>query len=329
MSSVARTDRNAPRATPAPAGGPADARLTRAREVCRDITKREAGNFYWGLRLTPEPRRSALYAIYAWMRRADDEADGAAPVEERRALLRSRRATLDKLRRAGAQPPDDPVWLVLHDTLTRYDIGVAPFEAMLDGLEEDLDHTPYETRDDLARYCRRVASTVGVACVSVWGLRDGVARDEALGLAERRGVGFQITNILRDIAEDLGRGRVYIPSSDLRAHDLTADDLRAWKHPERCAELVRSLCAWARAEYQASAPLDTMIDPACLPTLRAMTSIYAGLLDRIERDPQRVVRERVRLSKARKLTIAIGAVAGAKLGAGRSGAGAPAGREGA
>ncbi len=294
--------------------------LTAAFAHCAQVTRRRARNFYYGLRLTPEPRRSAIYSVYAWMRCADDEADAAATVELKHQRLDVFRTTTEAMvagRPMGAAE-SDPVWLAFRETVRRYSLSPADLRAMLDGLDADLalerrevrDESgaplpAYARREDVAAYCYRVASTVGLICLDVWGLAPEADRERARTLAERRGLAFQLTNILRDFSQDYAEGRVYISASEFADHGLTPAALRAWTTPEDCAALVRAVAAWARAEYARSAPLEGLIDPACVPALRAMTGIYSGLLGVIERFPERVVsRKRIRLRSYHKATIA-------------------------
>lgn len=300
---------------------PLDADEAAAFAFCRDVAKRRARNFYYGLCLTPEPRRSAIYTIYAWMRAADDEADAAPCPAEARARLVARREALVRFVRDETLTPEarkDPVWVALRATMRAFSVNADDLFAMLDGLAEDLEHGGYATREDLRRYCYRVASTVGLVCVSIWGVRPEMEREwpTVRQLAERRGIAFQMTNILRDFAQDYDGGRVYLPQEDFAAAGLTPADLRAWRDPSRCERMIASLCAWARGEYDASAPLDGMIDPACRPTLWAMTRIYSGLLAKIEVSPSRIVdTRRIRLASAQKAGIAAVAVVKARRGA--------------
>ncbi len=294
--------------------------LVAAFDHCAQVTRRRARNFYYGLRLTPEPRRSAIYSVYAWMRCADDEADAAATVELKHQRLDAFRSTTEDM--VGGRPmgeaESDPVWLAFRETVRRYALSAADLRAMLDGLDADLalerrdvrDESgaplpAYARREDVAAYCYRVASTVGLICLDVWGLSTSADRELARGLAVRRGLAFQLTNILRDFSQDYDEGRVYLPASEFDAHSLSPVALRIWDQPERCAALVRGVASWARLEYAKSAPLESMIDPACVPALRAMTGIYSGLLSVIERFPDRIVgRRRIRLRSLHKATIA-------------------------
>ncbi|HVZ95017.1 MAG TPA: phytoene/squalene synthase family protein [Phycisphaerales bacterium] len=323
--------------------------LRAAYACCATIARQRARNFYYGLRLTPEPKRSAIYSVYAWMRAADDQADAPGTIEEKRARLQQFRDAAELLiaRNVSAASTDadigefenDPVWRAFRATFRDYALDPRDVRDMLRGLEDDLaaEHAAasraggpapaYESRDDLLRYCYRVASTVGLICVSIWGLREASSREEARRLAIRRGHAFQLTNILRDFAQDFGEGRVYLPSADFRRAKLGAIELRDWSKPEACAEMVGGLARWARAEYRASAGLEELIDPSCVATLWTMTSIYSGLLDVIERNPNRVVSaRRVRLPSWRKAALAVRGVVMAR---GFSGGAQPSGTGGA
>lgn len=289
--------------------GVSDADLAAAYAECGRITKLRARNFFYGLRLTPEPRRSAIYSIYAWMRAADDAADAQDTLESKRARLAEYRELTDRILAGEPLPPDAPrYWLGVGATVHTYPIDPSLFHEMLDGLVEDLSHDGYDTDQQLWRYCYRVASTVGLVCISIWGLTGGADPHAARELSIRRGQAFQRTNILRDFAEDFDStpGRVYLPKSSFAARGLTPSDVRAWKDPARCGAYIAEQAAIARAEYLASAGLESMIDPACAPTLWAMTRIYSDILRLIEENPRRVVEDRrIRLAAPRKAGIAL------------------------
>ncbi len=188
---------------------------------------------------------------------------------------------------------------------------------MLEGLEEDLEHPGYPNDEALARYCYRVAGTAGLACLWIWGLKEGADVARASELALHRGQAFQRTNILRDFAQDFDEkpARIYIPEDALAAHGLTADDLRNWRDDARCTALMKDQIRVTRGHYEASSDLESMIDPTCAPTLWAMTRIYSGLLDLIEQEPSRIAGDkRIRLAGAKKASIALGAALWAKVG---------------
>jgi phytoene synthase len=280
---------------------------------CRDLTRRRAKNFYYGLKLLPEPQRSALYAIYAWMRRADDLADGSHRTE-----IEVARARIEEFRRAttavfdGAEIDDDPVLVSLGQVAGEYPIRLEHFQAMLDGQLDDLIHRRYETFDHLREYCYRVASTVGLICITIWGYDD----ERAATLAVDRGIAFQLTNVLRDFIEDDDRGRVYLPAEDFQRHGLDPAVLRAWSDEARCRGFIIEQVERAESYYRRSDPLDELIDGACLPTLWAMTAIYRGLLEKMKRDPKQIVTgPRIRLTAAHKGLIALRARWRARAGA--------------
>jgi phytoene synthase len=280
--------------------------------ACADITKAHARNFYYGLRLTPEPRRSAIFAIYAWMRTADDLADEPGePALRREALQRFAAETERALAGDLSGLTHHPFWPAFAATMRHFPIEHAWIRDMLAGLTEDQQHTGYDDRDGLDRYCYRVASTVGLTCVAIWGLRPGADAEVANQRAIARGRAFQLTNILRDFTQDFDADprRVYIPRADLSAHGLSAESLRAWEHPDRCLALMCEQIERARGFYAQSTGLEGMIRPECAPALWAMTQIYAALLERLAADPQRVIRgPRVRLSSGRKAWIALSAM---------------------
>ncbi len=298
--------------------GVADAQLRQSFEACARITRERARNFYHGLRLTPEPRRGAIYSIYTWMRAADDLADEHKPLDERRRNLADFRALTERCLAGETPGPSAEIWWpAFAATCASYPIDPIIFSEMLDGLESDLDHDAYPDDAALSLYCYRVAGTAGLACLWIWGLREGVDASKARDLALRRGQAFQRTNILRDFAQDFDEtpSRLYIPADALSARRLTGEDVRLWRDDARCTSLIADQCRIAREHYNASAELESMIDPACAPTLWAMTRIYSGILTLIEQDPSRIAGERrVRLAGAKKVSIALGAALWAKVG---------------
>lgn len=298
--------------------GVADDKLRDSFAECARITRERARNFYHGLRLTPEPRRGAIYSIYTWMRAADDLADEPTPSSDRRVQLADFKQMTERLLAGEAPASTDPAWAAAFAaTCASYPIDPIIFAEMLEGLEEDLDHPGYPDDAALARYCYRVAGTAGLACLWIWGLKPGADAAKARDLALHRGQAFQRTNILRDFAQDFDEvpSRRYVPEAALKAHNLTAEDVRNWTDHTRCTALVAEQARITREHYTASAELESMIDPACAPTLWAMTRIYGGLLELIEQDPSRIAGDkRIRLAGAKKASIALGAALWARVG---------------
>ena len=298
--------------------------------LCAQITRTRARNFYYGLRLLPEPKRSAMYSIYAWMRAADDAVDEAGSNQERQARLAAFRQQTDRvLTDAHAEDfasgnTDDPqspptLWLAFRTTVQRFPLERRIFLDTLDGMEDDLRTFEYQTEEELSQYCYRVACTVGLACVRVWGLRAGVNPEVADELAILRGQAFQRTNILRDFKEDFDSEpcRTYIPRDAMQRAGLTAKAVRAWSNPDACRALILEQAALARSYYTRSAELENLIQPDSRPTLWAMTRIYSGILAIIEDRPERIITDnRVRLSSLAKSSIALRATARARLGVG-------------
>ncbi len=254
---------------------------------CHAITRDRAKNFYYGMKLTPEPKRSSMYAIYAWMRQADDLADEAGEGDARVAALNKLRADTDAALEGDTTVIGDG-WPAFVDTVDRYGVPRQYLYDMIDGQLLDQHKTTYADFDELYDYCYKVASVVGLCCIQIWGYGGG---DETRKLSEWRGIAFQLTNILRDVAEDRQRGRVYLPADALGHGEMAA---------------VQQYVNVAADYYRKSAPLDERVHGDGRACLWAMTSIYRGLLDKIARKPCAVLNgHRVSLSKLRKVMIGV------------------------
>jgi 15-cis-phytoene synthase len=281
-----------------------DAATAESYRVCARIVRERAKNFYLGLRLTPEPKRSSLFAVYAWMRAADDIADAPiAPSRSRQRLAEFRQTTSSVLsgevcRGAGAS---DHVWLAFIDTVKRFGLRHEEFLHTLDALELDIHadeqaqasdsdsiRPRFKTIEGLEDYCYGVASTVGIICTRIWGIRDDAVWDEARPMAIDRGYAFQFTNILRDIRSDYETGRIYIPEATLAEHGISGFDLATWNRPSECAECVREIALRAKSFYERSGRLDEIVHADGARPLWAMTKTYETLLDRIIESPSSV-----------------------------------------
>ncbi len=180
---------------------------------CRRLARRSGSNFYPCFLLLGREKRRGMDALYAFMRHTDDLGDNEEPPDARRKALSHWRLSLDETLRSEGVPINHPLMPALADTVRRFQIPRQCLCDVVDGVEMDLQGRQYETFEDLAVYCRRVASAVGIACVHVWGFRD----ERALEPADKCGLAFQLTNILRDLKEDADHGRVYLPLEDFRA----------------------------------------------------------------------------------------------------------------
>jgi 15-cis-phytoene synthase len=287
----------------APTTSRAGATLTQSREYCADLTKREARNFYYGLKLLPQRKRAAMFALYAYMRLVDDIADGQdghTIAQRSEALDVWTEATQSAL--AGQTTRDAHLlWPAFTEMVHTYSVPHHLFHDVIAGQRQDLDSPVFETFDQLREYCYRVAGVVGLASIYIWGFQGGAATE---ALAIDRGIAFQLTNILRDLREDAARGRLYLPRNELTSHDITPKSLTDGQTPPGFVPMMHSQLSRAAGFYDRSSTLESLITEDCRPTLRAMTQIYHGILQKMTADPARVLHERVSLSTVTKLRIA-------------------------
>jgi|SRR5579859_7865274 len=265
--------------------------------LCERIARRTGKNFYYSFLVMPREKRAAMCAIYAFMRRSDDIADGAANPAVAMEGLRQWRAQVDVALSGTAT--DDPTLPALADTVNRYHIPLQHFHELLDGTEMDQTSTRYVTFDDLYKYCYRVASAVGLVVLPIFGYKDKAA----LMPAEACGIAFQLTNILRDVKEDAQMGRIYLPLEDLRRFGVSEDDIMNARATPQFLGLMKFEAARAREFYDKAQPLLDMIDADSRGTLAVMIDIYGGILRKIEESNFAVFERRVRLSTAEKLWI--------------------------
>jgi phytoene synthase len=306
MNTLAQTDPAKASARAAPL------QLRTAYAVCRHITRSAARNFYYAFLVLPRRKRDALSAVYAFMRHADDISDDPAlPFAEKRARLA---AWLDSLQQAvSGAPTDDPILLAVADSQRRFKIPLELLEKLVQGTTMDVTTedaegkvaacgTPqvlYRTFDDLYQYCYHVASVVGLVCIRVFGYKDPAAET----LAERCGVAFQLTNIIRDIKEDAAMGRIYLPQEDLDRFGVSA-----LMFPDGGNILaMRRLLTWeaqrAREFYRSGKELIPLVDDECRGALWTLVEIYSRLLEKIAAKDFDVFTERIRLSTGEKLRI--------------------------
>jgi len=287
--------------------------LDAAYATCRAIARREAKNFYYAFVALPEPRRNAICAIYAFMRKADDLSDDESiPREQRRLNLEQWQAAWRTASQNAAT--QDPVFLAVRDATQRFNIPLSLLDELIAGTTSDLKANPsevpngdapatYATFADLYQYCYLVASVVGLVCIRIFGYTDPAAEK----LAEETGVAFQLTNILRDVAEDAERGRVYLPLEDLAAHNVTLHTILRRKKGTAPSANERALLAdiGKRAEtyYASAGKLLPLIDRESRPALWVLVRIYRGLLRRIRRADYDVFSRRISVPTFQKLEI--------------------------
>ena len=292
-------DLKAESATPA---GVADS-VAESYEECHRVAKAARSNFYYAFFLLPKPKRDGLAALYAFMRLIDDVADEGDDLTTKRRGLAKWRAALDEaVTSAGpagmALPPGAPgVLPALVDTMRRYNMPARYLHDLISGAEMDLTVQTYPTFARLREYCYRVAGTVGLTCTHVFGFRDS----RALDLAEKLGLAFQLTNIIRDVHDDYVLGRVYLPQEDLERYGVSADDFGRTEATLGVRELLSFEADRAWECYEEGAALLGMIDPESRGALWLLTHTYSALLARIEALDFAVFGERVRLSRSEKM----------------------------
>ncbi len=273
--------------------------LDEAYDRCEEITRTEARNFSYGIRLLPFHKRRAMSALYAVARRIDDIGDSNGPVEARLDALADVGRALAALVSDPSAGGDDPVLVALADASRRFPIPMGALDELVDGCRRDVVGATYATFDDLVGYCRLVAGTVGRLSLGVYG--QALPGDGAT-LADDLGVALQLTNILRDIVEDReAMGRVYLPADDLVRFGCDPD----LSGPR---DAVAALVSWEAALavdwYDRGLALLPLLDRRSRAATAAMAGIYRRLLDRIQRDPASVLDERVSVPGAEKARVA-------------------------
>ena len=297
--------------------------LENAYDFCREVAKREAKNFYAAFRVLPKAKSDAMCAVYAFMRRADDLSDDETlTLEARRegmaAWLGAWRGSRGGFKEGVWADGADPVFVALGDAQTRFGISDRLLDDLVRGTCLDLDEQPpgvtrvsaagrelqvYETFADLYRYCYLVASVVGLVCIRIFGYADGAAEL----LAEKTGVAFQLTNILRDVKEDAERGRVYIPQDLLREFSVSTEDLlalaagRPMNGNERA--LIHALSVQAWEYYEAASELLPLIDKDSRAALWVLVEVYSRLLRRIDRVEGDVFSQRASVPGVEKVSV--------------------------
>jgi 15-cis-phytoene synthase len=303
---------------------------------CESVTRAQAANFYYGIRLLPHDRRRGMCAVYAFARRVDDIGDGALQPSEKLRRLDIEAGALAELGRAqgGALDSPDPVMVALADTYRRFSLPPGALGELIEGVRMDVNGVTYERFEDLVLYCRRVAGAIGRVCLPVFGAHDerSTAGPEAEALADDLGVAMQLTNILRDVREDAENGRVYLPGEDLRRFGLAGEDHGASAPPLLASlargtsaagaqhaggDALRDLHALVRFEadrahqwFQRGMELAPLLDRRSAACLQAMAGIYRRLLNRIQADPERALAQRMSLPVKEKAWVAVRSMLG-------------------
>lgn len=266
---------------------------------CEGVTRSRARNFYYGIRLLPPAKRSALCAVYAFARRVDDIGDGPLEPQDKLDRLATARAELAQLTKQH-----DPVLVALADVSARFPLPLKAFGELIEGVEMDVRGTSYPTFDELAHYCRCVAGSIGRLSLGVFGSSEPHATPV---LADKLGIAMQLTNILRDLREDADNGRVYLPKEDLVRFGCDGELTTAGSSsgmPDGFTRLVGFQVARAQRFFSEGLCLLPMLDRRSAACVSAMSGIYRDLLGRIARRPEAVLHERVSVPTWRKARIA-------------------------
>jgi phytoene synthase len=284
--------------------------IENAAAYCKKLTTRSKSNFYYAFLFLPRERREALEAVYAYCRLVDDVVDEDAPALKKREGIAHWRKELDAV--YGDATPTHPVSERLRAAVQRFGIRREDMEAVIDGCAMDIDKTRYESWDELRLYCYRVASAVGLMCVEIFGYTP--AHQEAVRrYAVDLGIALQLTNILRDVAEDAQRGRIYLPADELASYGVTAADLTDGRRSQAFVRMMQYQAARARSHYLRARASLSSYERSKLVIAEIMGDIYYALLERIEARDFDVFGAKTTVSRRDKMRIALGNFARAQI----------------
>jgi phytoene synthase len=283
-----------------------------AYRYCEAVTGHEARNFAYGIRLLPAPKRQAMSALYAFSRRVDDIGDGDLDTAEKVRRLEDTRNVLVRVREGDVAEDDtDPVAVALADASARFRLPLDGLDELIDGVQMDVRGETYETWDELAVYCRCVAGAIGRLSLGVFGTVNGHDHERAAEYADTLGLALQLTNILRDVREDAGNGRTYLPAEDLAKFGCAAGFHGDTPPPgSDFTGLVEYEVRRARQLFATGYRLLPMLDRRSGACVAAMAGIYRRLLERIAADPLAILRGRVSLPGREKAYVAVRGLAG-------------------
>ncbi len=275
---------------------PPSTELESAYEACRTITRREAKNFYYAFLTLPAAKRRAIYAAYAFCRHCDDSVDEETSAAAKLTALADLKTNLDDTYSGGSP---SPVFLALADVAKRYDIPQDYFREVILGVESDLVKDRFQNFDELREYCYRVASVVGLICLQIFGYEDEAAKEYAVDL----GLAMQLTNIIRDVREDLDMGRVYLPQDEMARFGYSEEDLRNGVRNQAFMDLMKFQSQRARGYFERGFKLLPYLSRRSRACPAVLGALYSRVLDRIEASDYDVLESRVSLSKAEKIRI--------------------------
>lgn len=280
--------------------------IENAYDECATLTRKASSTFYLAFLALPKDLRRAIYATYAFCRLCDDIVDEPSDGSDPEVGLDSVQKALE-----GSNDSDlggSPIFVAVEDAIRRFDIDRRYFVDVIDGCRMDTKLDRYETFDDLREYCRRVASAVGVICISIF----GYSSPTALKYANDLGIAFQLTNILRDIREDYSNGRVYLPQADLREFGVSEDEFKSDIQSRNFTRLMDFQVQRAREYYSSGSRVMPMAIRG-RQCLELMNGFYSKILDKIETREYAVLEQRIGLSPLEKLSVTLGVAWGSAL----------------
>ena len=266
-------------------------------EYCQQKTAQSGSSFYYSFLFLPPERRRAITALYAFCREVDDTVDETTDQSVARVKLAWWR---NEVAQMYSGTPTHPVMLALQPHLQPYDLKQEHLQAIIDGMEMDLDQSRYLDYPNLKKYCWHVASVVGILSASIF----GVTNPKTLQYAETLGLAFQLTNIIRDVGEDARKGRIYLPINELQQFNVTAADLLNARHSEKFEALMMFQADRAQKLYDEAFALLPREDRRAQRPGLMMAAIYRTLLDEVERDGFHVLSQKISLTPLRKLWLA-------------------------
>ena len=270
--------------------------LESAYEACREITRREAKNFYYAFLTLPAAKRRAIYAAYAFCRHCDDSVDEETSTDAKLKALTDLQASLDSTYSGNAS---SPVYVALADVAQKYDIPQDYFQEVIRGVESDLVKDRFQNFEELKEYCYRVASVVGLICLQIFGYENDDAKEYAVDL----GLAMQLTNIIRDVREDFDMGRVYLPQDEMAGFGYTEEDLKNGVRNQAFHDLMEFQAQRAREYFDRGFKLLPYLSRRSRACPAVLGALYSKVLDRIEASDYDILESRVSLSKAEKIGI--------------------------
>ncbi|CAN7408473.1 presqualene diphosphate synthase HpnD [Massilia sp. LjRoot122] len=266
-------------------------------DYCQQKTVQSGSSFYYSFLFLPPERRRAITALYAFCREVDDTVDETSDASVARIKLAWWRTEVSTMYKGT---PTHPVTQALQPHIATYQLEEQHLQAIIDGMEMDLDQSRYLDYPGLQKYCWRVAGVVGILSASIF----GTTRPETLAYAEKLGLAFQLTNIIRDVGDDARKGRIYIPVNELQQFNVTAADILNFRHSEKFEALMRYQNERAQRTYDEALALLPKEDRRAQRPGLMMAAIYRTLLDEIARDNFQVLNQRISLTPLRKLWLA-------------------------